>query len=434
MSKKFQLNAYIPSYLVNHSIKREDQRKNMIGGYSAIPGFQYSSQDSQEKIKFLTKSAEKTCNLIPLLDEVYYAFMHIHTNNQNKGSIFFDNPKIDFSKNSCSFFNDNQSLLPTANRDLYIGDECKTHMIYNMFNAFHDLPIKDKIISLNRTGSIEDDLTAGIDNQKALINSLKTLHNKYPNINGINLDYEPLHQISPEQLIQLSKIIKNEMGDNFKISFPFVVNSSSIRGFGKENWQELAKYIDRFNIMGYDIHGYFDHSYNPYTGLMTQLYKADHAEAYSIDSAVELLNSYGINYPQMSLGLASYGRGVSTVAGKGLKQKFDTAHMGDLGNGACTYEWINYVLENNLYQVEQHDVTVKKDNKDVIIGSYINLLDPESKGLSFISYDSPASISSKIDYAYNKGMTGVFFWALNMDSDIANNSLIKTAHDKIIEF
>ncbi|MDH5796638.1 MAG: glycoside hydrolase family 18 protein [Anaplasmataceae bacterium] len=464
----FHLGAYFGSWSSYRQPVRDDQIADKIGGYQALPGYtQNTAVDpaNPHKEAFLQANAVKNGQLSELVDDIYYGFLQAHAdqptsknygtvvNNNEYGKLFFQDPWSDLTGSDCNMVQQNEFLMPSTQRNVLESNVCPWGMKYNFFGAAMKLGIDGKIIAV---GGYGDEYTKHWETAARypdnFVSSIKTIKHYYPDIKGIDLDWEPISLVDPAKIISLTKAIKEEMGDDFHVSFPIGVNTDQLRNFGQANWVELSKYVDQFNLMDYDIHGYFDKGDGAKTGLHTQLYRANASEKFSVDDQVSLLESYGIPDSKMSLGLATYGRGMSGVTGEGIGQVFDHKYMGDMDlkatpwyetsiesnveiQGVSSYQWINYALTHNLARaqnIEQHDVTVNHDGKNVVIGSYVNF-DDSGYGKTFMSYDSPAAIEAKVEYAYDKGMAGVFFWSLETDSVINDHSLIKTAYDKIHE-
>ncbi|MFF2435561.1 glycoside hydrolase family 18 protein [Streptomyces sp. NPDC058107] len=163
-----------------------------------------------------------------------------------------------------------------------------------------------------------------------------------------------------------------------------------------------AQYVDWYNPMTYDFFGAWDaqgptapHSpLTSYTGIPK--------EGYTSDAAVTKLKALGVPASKLLLGIGFYGRGWTGVTQDG---------PGGTATGAAT----------GTYEAGIEDYKVLKGScpaTGTVAGTaYAHC------GTSWWSYDTPATIGTKMDYKNQQGLGGTFFWELS--GDTADGELIK---------
>ncbi|MFB7313250.1 glycoside hydrolase family 18 protein [Streptomyces sp. NPDC056192] len=163
-----------------------------------------------------------------------------------------------------------------------------------------------------------------------------------------------------------------------------------------------AQYVDWYNPMTYDFFGAWDaqgptapHSpLTSYTGIPK--------EGYTSDAAVTKLKALGVPASKLLLGIGFYGRGWTGVTQDA---------PGGTATGAAT----------GTYEAGIEDYKVLKGScpaTGTVAGTaYAHC------GTNWWSYDTPATIATKMDYKNQQGLGGTFFWELS--GDTADGELIK---------
>ncbi|WP_326816723.1 glycoside hydrolase family 18 protein [Streptomyces sp. NBC_01762] len=163
-----------------------------------------------------------------------------------------------------------------------------------------------------------------------------------------------------------------------------------------------AQYVDWYNPMTYDFFGAWDaqgptapHSpLTSYTGIPK--------EGYTSDAAVTKLKALGVPASKLLLGIGFYGRGWTGVTQDA---------PGGTATGPAT----------GTYEAGIEDYKVLKAGcpaTGTVAGTaYAHC------GTNWWSYDTPATIATKMDYKNQQGLGGTFFWELS--GDTANGELIK---------
>jgi len=165
----------------------------------------------------------------------------------------------------------------------------------------------------------------------------------------------------------------------------------------------LSQYLDWFNVMSYDIHGYWD---NPQiVGFQTDMREI-----------TTFIDTYYNNVPsdQLVLGLGSYGRSY-TLTSSSCNTPGCTFSGGYPGT-SCTMSQgyiglfeINEMIENN-----QYDLNVFDEDAGAMYLAYNNM---------WVSYDNDYTFAIKRNYASDSCFRGVMEWAMDM-SQSANNPLL----------
>jgi chitinase len=173
-----------------------------------------------------------------------------------------------------------------------------------------------------------------------------------------------------------------------------------------------AQYVNWYNIMTYDFFGAFNaqgptalHSaLTAWPGMPT----TGGQDKFHSDAAVQLLKSKGIPASKLHLGIGFYGRGWTNVANVngGLNQPANGAAPG-------TYE----------PGIEDYKVLVNTCPATGTAGGTAYAF----CGGKFWSYDTPATIASKMTYKKNQGLGGAFFWEFS--GDTANGALITAMYN-----
>ena len=223
----------------------------------------------------------------------------------------------------------------------------------------------------------------------------------YFQTDGIDLDWEfpslaayPEHPFKVEDKINFTSLIKTlrtRLGKSKEISVicagvsPFLEGSLDLPG--------MAPYVDRINLMTYDLIGSKTH----FSGHHAPLYSTSWQVA-SADHALHYLDSLKIPRNKICIGAAFYGREYLVLENQadGLHQpasfqKFIT--MKDIrtdyteADGYITY-WDSVARASYKYN-EQNKI--------------------------FITYDDGRSVAAKTDYVTEKKLNGIFFWELRLD-------------------
>ncbi len=170
-------------------------------------------------------------------------------------------------------------------------------------------------------------------------------------------------------------------------------------------------YVDFINVMTYDFHGAFESTTNFHSALYGSPSdpSTGDARSYNTDQAIQAYLARGVPPAKLSLGIGFYGRGWTNVPNiNNGKYQSGTGAPGTYESGIEDYK----VLKNLNYPSFVDSVTRAQ---------WIY------NGNTFWSYDTPAQIAEKMQYAKNKGLGGAFFWEFSGDD--GNATLLKAISD-----
>lgn len=167
-----------------------------------------------------------------------------------------------------------------------------------------------------------------------------------------------------------------------------------------------APYVDFYMLMTYDYFGAF----NPQgpTAPHSPLYDFDGipTSGFYSDKGIQVLKSLGVPADKILLGIGFYGRGWTGVT---------QSTPGGAASGAAQGE----------YEAGINDYKILK-NACPATGSIAGTAYAHC-GNNWWSYDTPATIQSKMEYVKQQGLDGAFFWELS--GDTADGELIQAIDD-----
>lgn len=211
---------------------------------------------------------------------------------------------------------------------------------------------------------------------------------EYPNACGLNCDTS-----GPNAYVNLMSALRTRFGNEL-VTAAIPAGEANIRA---ANYGAASQYVNWYNVMTYDFFGAFaptgptaPHSaLNNYAGIPT-------AGFYS-DNAIQVLKSLGVPSKKLLLGIGFYGRGWTGVPNTngGLGQSATGAAQG-------TYE----------PGIEDYKVLV---NTCPATGTVAGTAYAYCNG-NWWSYDTPATIATKMAYMKAQGLGGSFFWELSGDT------------------
>ncbi|MFJ8964947.1 glycoside hydrolase family 18 protein [Lentzea sp. NPDC102401] len=219
---------------------------------------------------------------------------------------------------------------------------------------------------------------------------------EYPNACGLTCDTSGFNSFKT-----LMQAVRSRFGSGNLVTAAITADASTGGKIDKADYAGAAQYVDWYNPMTYDFFGAWaaqgptaPHSpLTSYSGIPTA--------GFNTDAAIQKLKSKGVPASKMLLGLGFYGRGWTGVT---------QAAPGGTATGAAP----------GTYEAGIEDYKVLKTrcpaNGTVAGTAYAKC------GSQWWSYDTPATVRSKISWASGQNMGGVFFWELS--GDTANGELI----------
>ena len=231
----------------------------------------------------------------------------------------------------------------------------------------------------------------------------------YFSADGIDLDWEypsiagaPGHPYSlddKENFTALLKTLRDTLGRQKEISF-------AAGGFTKfinesVDWKKILPYVDRINLMTYDLITGND----TVTGHHTALY-SNPLQKESTDNAVRMLRKLKVPANKLVIGAAFYARVWENVSA----ENFGLYQHGKFRNGVSSRNFKTQFVNDTgfVYHI------------DKVSGSswYYN-----SSKKWFATFDDSASIRLKTKYAIKQKLNGIMFWQLADDSFFTNGLL-----------
>ena len=236
--------------------------------------------------------------------------------------------------------------------------------------------------------------------RKKFASSVKELCT-YFKADGIDLDWEypaiegyPGHAYTASDkpnFTALVRSLRDTLGNIHEISFA----AGGFKKFFDESieWKEVMPLLDRVNLMSYDLVS----GYSTVTGHHTPLYSnAD--QIASADHGVRYLDSIGVPLNKIVIGAAFYARTWEKVK--------DTNH--GLYQGGTFKSFIAF---------SKFDKFLSRDSGFVFYRDTIAAAPYayNARRQLFATFDDPASIERKTEYAVKKGLNGIMFWELSLD-------------------
>ncbi|NKE57252.1 glycoside hydrolase family 18 protein [Lentzea sp. PSKA42] len=226
---------------------------------------------------------------------------------------------------------------------------------------------------------------------------------EYPNACGLTCDTSGFSSFKT-----LMQAVRARFGSGNLVTAAITADASTGGKIDKADYAGAAQYVNWYNPMTYDFFGAWaaqgptaPHSpLTSYTGIPQQ--------GFNTDAAIQKLKSKGIPAGKMLLGLGFYGRGWTGVT---------QSAPGGTATGAAP----------GTYEAGIEDYKVLKTrcpaNGTVAGTAYAKC------GSQWWSYDTPATVRSKISWASGQNMGGVFFWELS--GDTSNGELISAIRSGI---
>ncbi|MCX4769780.1 glycoside hydrolase family 18 chitinase [Streptomyces sp. NBC_01285] len=224
---------------------------------------------------------------------------------------------------------------------------------------------------------------------------------EYPNACGLTCDTS-----GPAALKSITSALRTKFGSNNLVTAAITADGSAGGKIDVADYAGAAQSLNWYNVMTYDFFGAWDakgptapHSpLTPYTGIP----KA----GFSSSEAIAKLKAQGVPASKLLLGIGFYGRGWTGVTQDAPGGTATGAAPGTYEAGIEDYK----VLKNSC------------PTTGTIAGTaYAHC------GTNWWSYDTPATISSKMAWAKNQGLGGAFFWEFS--GDTSNGELVSAMNN-----
>ncbi|MFC8077764.1 glycoside hydrolase family 18 protein [Streptomyces sp. NPDC057307] len=220
---------------------------------------------------------------------------------------------------------------------------------------------------------------------------------EYPNACGLTCDTS-----GPDAFTNMVSALRTEFGGDSLITSAITADASEGGKIDATDYGAAAQYLDWYLPMTYDFFGAFaaQGPTAPHSPLTS--YDGIPQEGFNSDAAITKLKAKGVPAEKLLLGIGFYGRGWTGVT---------QAEPGGSATGAAA----------GTYEAGIEDYKVLKNtcpaNGTVAGTAYAHC------GNNWWSYDTPATIGTKMDYKNAQGLGGTFFWELS--GDTTDGELIK---------
>ncbi len=196
-----------------------------------------------------------------------------------------------------------------------------------------------------------------------------------------------------------------------------VCASSSHSTLSKQDYASLYPYVDRVNLMTYDMAG----SWNSFTGHHTALLGSG-----SADTAVKYLQSQGVPDNKIAIGSPLYSHGWKLNQ---LNQNIVGTAAVSLSNGDLTWREL-LPLEQAAVPEGTPGWHTGYDQKAE--AAYLWNDDPSSSDyLTFYTYESSVSLQAKLDYINSHTLGGLIVWQVHGDSAEADWPMIAQMYEAL---
>ncbi len=219
---------------------------------------------------------------------------------------------------------------------------------------------------------------------------------EYPNACGLTCDSS-----GPDALKKLTSALRAKFGSNNLVTAAITADGSQGGKIDLADYAGAAQSLNWYNVMTYDFFGAWDakgptapHSpLNSYSGIPIA--------GFNSADAIAKLKAQGVPASKLLLGIGFYGRGWTGVTQDAPGGTATGAAPGTYEAGIEDYK----VLKNTC------------PSTGTIAGTaYAHC------GTNWWSYDTPATIKSKMAWAKTQGLGGAFFWEFS--GDTSNGELV----------
>jgi len=202
---------------------------------------------------------------------------------------------------------------------------------------------------------------------------------------GVDVDWE--FPANPEEKASLNLLMRDIRKAGDKLGRPFILTMAISAGtwsHTQNDYTELSRYVDWYNVMTYDYHG----NWTIHAGHLAPLMGFQE----SVNTTMKfLMDKMNVPAKQIVLGLPFYGR------------LFTASYIGAIGSGGDSIPYRTIV--------DKIDTGWQKKWDDAAQATY--LVNPMKTQI--LTYDSPKTIIMKCKYAQQKGLRGVMIWAAGSD-------------------
>lgn len=233
------------------------------------------------------------------------------------------------------------------------------------------------------------------------------------NLDGIDIDWEypgyAEHNGTPadkqhftllmQEIRDTLTVYGNTTGETYLLTSCFGASQANMSNI---EWENILPIVDLVNLMSYDFFGTWDATTN-HNAPLTAPVQGD--PTFNITSAVNTLRTtYNVPANKINIGAAFYGRSTKTVGTPGLHvAQTGTADTQTFSADDGSPMYYNILSTAALF-TDHWDATAQVPYKS-----------GNGNLKTFLSYDNPASIAAKAQYAVNEDLRGVIIWEITGD-------------------
>ncbi|RCH77737.1 hypothetical protein CU098_002556, partial [Rhizopus stolonifer] len=262
------------------------------------------------------------------------------------------------------------------------------------------------------------------------------------NTDCIDIDWEypgspgsGCNQYSPNDVDNFLTLIR-ELRVSLQARFPHqykeITTANYVRPWGGEqvfnDVSSFVPYVDRFNIMTYDINGPWNSTSGPNSPFRSHPGKGSST---SFIEAIENWHAAGVPYNKLTGGIAFYGHAFKLLVSSIPKTQYNPTipnnpPLGDQDDGPFIDPYCPSDSANATGQWKYRNLRSQGILKTptTAIPPWIRLFDPITKtpwlynpiNKQYISYDDPISVGLKSKWAAEKGLAGLFAWSIDQDN------------------
>ncbi|MGW2475639.1 glycoside hydrolase family 18 protein [Streptomyces sp. NPDC001665] len=220
---------------------------------------------------------------------------------------------------------------------------------------------------------------------------------EYPNACGLTCDTS-----GRDAYGKLLSALRSKFGGDNLVTSAITADGSEGGKLDAVDYGGAAQYVDWYNPMTYDFFGAWDAKgpTAPHSPLTS--YEGIPKDGFNSEAALENLKAQGVPASKLLLGIGFYGRGWTGVT---------QDEPGGTATGAAA----------GTYEAGIEDYKVLK-NTCPATGTVAGTAYAHC-GSNWWSYDTPATIGTKMAYKNQQGLGGTFFWELS--GDTTDGELIK---------
>jgi len=221
---------------------------------------------------------------------------------------------------------------------------------------------------------------------------------EYPNACGLTCDTS-----GRESFPNLMSALRTKFGNSNLVTAAITADASNGGKIDAANYAGAAQYVDWYLPMTYDFFGAWaaQGPTAPHSPLTS--YPGIPQKGFNSDAAISKLKGLGVPSEKLLLGIGFYGRGWTGVTQKEPGGTATGPAPGKYEQGIDDYE----------------ELKSKCPANGTVAGTAYGHC-----GNQWWSYDTPSTITGKMNYKNQQGLGGTFFWELS--GDTANGELIKS--------